>query len=296
MAERGLGARSDNNKVGWEVSEFPILCNTCLGDVPFLRMTKAEWDKECKICTRPFIVFRWKPGKQARFKKTEICQTCAKVKNVCQTCLFDLQFGLPVEVRDSFLKEKIEVPKDPVNRDFWAHQMTKNLQNLDLPYDKPDSYPILEKIARRDVYHKRNLPHICSFFVKGNCARGMECPYRHEIPEINELSEQNIKDRFYGINDPVAKKILKGFIGSKPPKAPSDINITSLYISGLTDDSLRDKDILNVFSKFGEIKSIKIMLKNYCAFVTFVEREAAEKAINALHNQLSIKVELIFII
>jgi len=28
-----------------------------------------------------------------RFKKTEICQTCAKLKNVCQTCIFDLQYG-----------------------------------------------------------------------------------------------------------------------------------------------------------------------------------------------------------
>jgi hypothetical protein len=28
-----------------------------------------------------------------RFKKTEVCQTCAKLKNVCQTCLLDLQYG-----------------------------------------------------------------------------------------------------------------------------------------------------------------------------------------------------------
>ena len=28
-----------------------------------------------------------------RFKRTEVCQTCAKLKNVCQTCIFDLQYG-----------------------------------------------------------------------------------------------------------------------------------------------------------------------------------------------------------
>ena len=33
-----------------------------------------------------------------RFKKTEVCQTCAKLKNVCQTCMLDLEYGLPVEV------------------------------------------------------------------------------------------------------------------------------------------------------------------------------------------------------
>jgi pre-mRNA-splicing factor RBM22/SLT11 len=290
MAERGLGARSDLKKVGWEVSEFPMLCNTCLGDMPFMRMTRQEWDKECKICTRPFIVFRWKPGNKARFKKTEVCQTCAKAKNVCQTCLFDLQYGLPVEVRDSFLKEKVDVPRDTTNRDYWAHQMTKNIDKMELPYEKLENFPILERINRRDPYPKRNLPHICSFFVKGSCSRGYDCPYRHEIPEVNELSNQNIKDRYYGINDPVAKKILTGYSGTKVPKPPSDVNITSLYISGLTDDSISDKDLINIFSKFGNIKSIKIMLKNYCAFVNFVERESAEKAMESLHNSLTIKV------
>ena len=28
-----------------------------------------------------------------RFKKTEVCQTCSKLKNVCQTCLLDLEYG-----------------------------------------------------------------------------------------------------------------------------------------------------------------------------------------------------------
>lgn len=34
------------------------------------------------------------PGRGARYKKTEICQTCAKLKNVCQTCLLDLEYGI----------------------------------------------------------------------------------------------------------------------------------------------------------------------------------------------------------
>ena len=55
--------------------------------------TKEKYGKECKICARPFTVFRWCPGARMRFKKTEVCQTCSKIKNVCQTCLLDLEYG-----------------------------------------------------------------------------------------------------------------------------------------------------------------------------------------------------------
>jgi pre-mRNA-splicing factor RBM22/SLT11 len=94
------------NRQNWEDSDFPILCQTCLGDNPYLRMTKEKYGKECKICTRPFTVFRWCPGAKMRFKKTEVCQTCAKLKNVCQTCLLDLEYGLPVQV-EIFVRKRL---------------------------------------------------------------------------------------------------------------------------------------------------------------------------------------------
>lgn len=36
---------------------------------------------------------------------------------------------------------------------------------------------MLKSMARKDPYYKRNRPHICSFFVKGDCKRGAECPF-----------------------------------------------------------------------------------------------------------------------
>lgn len=65
--------------------EFPILCETCLGDNPLVRMTKEHGGKACKICERPFTVYRWQPGPKARRKKTELCHTCAKLKNASGT-------------------------------------------------------------------------------------------------------------------------------------------------------------------------------------------------------------------
>ena len=56
---------------------------------------------------------------------------------------------------------------------------------------------------------QRNKAQICSFFVRGECKRGAECPYRHEMPTSGPLSEQNIKDRYYGVNDPVANKVMR---------------------------------------------------------------------------------------
>lgn len=57
-------------------------------------------------------MFRWCPGAKMRFKKTEVCQTCAKLKNVCQTCLLDLQYGLPVQVRQISKNLKILNERD----------------------------------------------------------------------------------------------------------------------------------------------------------------------------------------
>ena len=84
---------------------------------------------------------------------------------------------------------------------------------------------------------------MCSFFAKGTCTRGSECPYRHEKPpEESDLSHQNIKDRYYGVNDPVAKRILaRAKEGTLHP--PEDTDITTLYIGGvapfMTDNDLR---------------------------------------------------------
>ena len=299
--------KSDIKKLKWESSEFPILCNKCLGPNPYIRMMKAEYEGQCKICKRPFTLFTWKPDKNSRYKRTEICQTCSKLKNVCQTCLFDLQFGLPVEIRDKYLKNKIEIPKENANRDFFIANATKNFDKLDLPYYKEGAYNLpenfknlmkknnnnllLENEKKEEITAKRNLPQICSFYVKGNCIRGNNCPYRHEIPDIddNKLLNNSIENRFNGINDPIAKKILNQY--SNMPKPPNDEKITTLCLNDLVDNSIKEKDIYKIFSKYGELKGVKSFPESNLVYVTFSSREDAEKCFVSLYNTLEINKE-----
>jgi len=291
-----LGTNHYNRK-NWEDSDFPILCQTCLGDNPYIRMTKEKFGKECKICTRPFTVFRWCPGAGMRFKKCEVCQTCAKLKNVCQTCMLDLEYGLPIQVRDHALKIKDDLPRSDVNREYYLQNVDAALANSSdvgpggalgkLPSHKSE---LLQKLARTTPYYKRNRPHICSFWVKGECKRGEECPYRHEKPTDPDdpLSQQNIKDRYYGVNDPVAEKLLKRAQAMPHLEPPEDSMITTLYVGGL-DEAVSEQDIKNAFYAYGEIRSITLVSKQGCAFVQFTTRKSAERAADSTFNKLNIR-------
>lgn len=61
-----VAQKAELNKDGWEASEFPILCENCMGPNPYVRMTKEDYGMPCHICERPFTMFRWKPGGNAR--------------------------------------------------------------------------------------------------------------------------------------------------------------------------------------------------------------------------------------
>ncbi len=190
MGERGMQIKADLNKEGWESSDFPLVCETCLGDNPYVRMTKETAGKACKICDRPFTIFRWRPGAKARFKKTEVCQTCAKMKNVCQTCVLDLTYGLPVQVRDAVLAEAaasgeggaaplaLTVPQSDTNKQWFAGQHDRMVAEGHADsYGKAQINEKLMRLSRAQPYYKRNLPHKCTFYAKGECTRGDRCPF-----------------------------------------------------------------------------------------------------------------------
>ena len=66
-------------------TDFPIVCETCLGPNPYVRMIKVRFgEKLCKVSNVPMQSFRWKAGPGGRFKETIVCREVAVEKNICQ--------------------------------------------------------------------------------------------------------------------------------------------------------------------------------------------------------------------
>nr|VDD34629.1 unnamed protein product [Brassica oleracea] len=258
MAQRILRDHEANR---CERSDFPILCQSCIGDNPYLRIewfnmslessfqALANFDKECKVCTRPFTVFRWRPGRAARYKKTEICQTCSKLKNVCQVCILDLEYGLPVQVRDTTLNitSHDSIPRSNVNREYFAEEyerMTRAGLDCDSSFVKMRPNDTLMNLQRSEPHYGKNKPHVCSF---------------------NTIASE-----------------------TSTLEPPEDESIKTLYIGGLNSGKILEHDIRDQLYAYGEIQSIRILAEKACAFVTYTTRQGAEKAMQELSNRLVI--------
>lgn len=72
--------------------------------------------------------------------------------------------------------------------------------------------------VRIDIFQEQPITYLCLFF-------------RHEKPVENDLSHQNMQDRYYGRNDPVARKILVTHADSQGLAPPEDQSIVSVFFS-----------------------------------------------------------------
>ncbi len=153
--------------------------------------------------------------------------------------------GLPIEVRDSFIQkhsQELARVESNVGREYQAMQLHARADSGALT--SSTLHEGLLRIARKTPYYERNLPHLCSFFARGECTRGDECPYRHEMPKSRDdpLSHQNIKDRFEGRNDPVAAKMMARLKERPGLSEPKEKDARTLWIGGL-DETIGSEDI-----------------------------------------------------
>ena len=189
--------------------DFPMLCETCLGPNPYVRMTKLPFGhKLCKISNLPFQAFKWKAGPGGRYKETMVSFPVAAERNICQTCLLDMKYGLPVGVRDTLLgqaENQIALPQSNVGQQYFyeqqaqmveSGQMNSNNMILDLANvvasRQLDRFSRVQQVAEaRSKTAFRNLPKLCSFWLNGSCTRVLNktCPFRpccgeYVFPEI----------------------------------------------------------------------------------------------------------------
>ncbi len=60
-SERGFADKSDAARLQWDNGgDFPILCEQCLGTTPYIRMMKDTYGGGCKMCDRPYTIYKWK--------------------------------------------------------------------------------------------------------------------------------------------------------------------------------------------------------------------------------------------
>ena len=175
-----------------------MLCETCLGQNPYVRMVKLPFGKKlCKIAGAPYQAFRWKAGPQGRYKETIVSYVIAKDRNICQACLNDMQYGLPVGVRDKLLSEskgQIVQPRSDVGQRYQYEQLAQlqstgedqipsqaiSMQNIPQVNQLTNFSRAIQVQEAKNKTAFRNLPKLCSFWLNGTCNRVKRkaCPFR----------------------------------------------------------------------------------------------------------------------
>ncbi|KAF7591098.1 Pre-mRNA-splicing factor slt11 [Aspergillus hancockii] len=288
--------KQDLNRSGWETTDFPSVCENCLPDNPYVQMLKEDHGAECKICTRPFTIFRWKADRTARTKRTAICLTCARLKNCCQCCMLDLSFGLPIVVRDAALKMVAPGPESTINREYYAQEHEKEIEEgrgAVEGYEKTDekARELLRRLANSEPYYRK--------------PRQLEAPADEESEKPSSSDAPVVHSRYGNGPGPIRTSESRrgtalpgrgrgnmhgGRSGSRPfpgtaqlPPTredilpPADPNVTSLFVTGVEDD-LPEHTLRTFFSQFGQLRSLVCSHRAHSAFVNFATREGAEAA------------------
>lgn len=302
--------KQDLNRSGWETTDMPSVCERCLPDNPYVQMLKEDYGAECKLCTRPFTIFRWKADRTARQKRTGICLTCARLKNCCQCCMLDLSFGLPITIRDAALKMVAPGPQSDVNREYFAQNNEKEIEEgrgLE-GYEQTDekARDLLRRLAASEPYYKKQR----RLEQEGEGQKMLEGGESSEGgSKFGPIRTADTKKSAYGSAYATGKSTMAaagrgGKAGTRtgrpfpsaaalPPKAaditpPADVNITSLFVTGVEDD-MPEHEIRTYFAQFGALRSLVCSHRSHCAFVNYMDRASAEKAAATCQGRALVK-------
>lgn len=268
--------KHDLNRSGWETTDFPSVCENCLPANPYVKMLKEDHGAECKLCTRPFTVFAWAgDGAHGRRRRTGICLTCARLKNACQCCIMDLQFGLPIVIRDKALEMLAPGPQSDINREYFAQN---NEQAIEEGRAGTEVYETTDVKARELL---RRLATSKPYFRKGRALEEDGTPVGNAAVGSGVGGPGPIRTRDSRAAAARPRKggpaLPQGPPGPQDYEPPADRNIMSLFVTGIEDD-LPEHKLRDFFKTFGKLRSLVVSHMSHCAFVNYETREAAERA------------------
>ncbi|KAF2009773.1 hypothetical protein BU24DRAFT_428645 [Aaosphaeria arxii CBS 175.79] len=293
--------KQDLNRSGWETTDFPSVCEKCLPDNPYVQMLKEDHGAECKICTRPFTIFRWKADRTSRQKKTNICLTCARLKNCCQHCMLDLSFGLPIVVRDAALKMVAPGPQSSINREYYAQEHEKEIEEgrgaLE-EYNKTDekARELLKRLAQSEPYYKKQ--RRLEAEGTGSAHKALPAPGAagsssaggHVPGPIRTRDSKAAVGGRGGFKSNRGGRLPGAQLAPSPQDwlPPTDPNVSSLFVTGVEDD-LPEHAIRTHFAQFGQLRSVVCSHRAHCAYINYIKRNDAEAAAEALQGKTVIK-------
>lgn len=90
-----------------------------------------------------------------------------------------------MQVRDQLLKRGgpqatpggTDMPQSDVSLQWMIQQQGRALENGGALDQAPMNQDLM-RLARKQPLYRRNLPHKCSFYARGECNRGDQCPFR----------------------------------------------------------------------------------------------------------------------
>ncbi|KAJ1489383.1 hypothetical protein T484DRAFT_1937320 [Baffinella frigidus] len=286
-------------------TDFPIVCEVCLGPNPYLRMIKQPNAKECKVSGRIMTSFRWKPGAAARYKETVISPEVARAKGVCQCCLMDMEYNLPVGVRDALVAsgggpDQKQLPETGVNQTYYYDQVAKaSREDVEAAYGKMANDKLL-RMSRAQPYYDRNLPKLCSFWLKGACSRVVQgdCPFRpccgtFRFPELAGSNPDGMRKLTEALERLGTVEVMR----DKSADMEEIKEQMRASQRGSRDQNIRDRyhgtdDLTSKYIGKADKMDLtppEVVPASNCAFVTYIERESAEAAAKKLAGVLSIK-------
>lgn len=215
--------------------------------------------------------------------------------------MLDLQFGLPIQIRDAALK-MVSGPSSEVNKQYHAQQNERALEESGVGEEfgkvNEKAHDLLRRLAASEPYYKKQRRELLE---EEAAANGEDAP-RGEMKALPPAGTGPARSRDAKMAGAIAARggsrggrggargALRGSIPIRAEdiRPPQDRNITSLLVTGVEDD-LPEHELRTFFAKFGTLRSLICSHRAHSAFVNYQTRQGAEAAADVCQGKAVVK-------